>query len=127
MWTGCYSSLLCHLLDHSQQVLLRQQAEEVVAENEQLKMVVHKLNIQLSRYQAKHSPPQVSQKYNRSLSVSELSTLPLDVANLSDCNSCIGDYPIESSLKHMTEIELISVSRRAILPACRLEAGHLAG
>ncbi|XP_022083976.1 centrosomal protein of 89 kDa-like isoform X2 [Acanthaster planci] len=44
--------------DHSQQVLLRQQAEEVVAENEQLKMVIHKLNIQLSRYQAKHSPPQ---------------------------------------------------------------------
>ncbi|XP_038067839.1 centrosomal protein of 89 kDa-like [Patiria miniata] len=46
--------------DHSQQVLMRQQAEEVLGENEQLKMVIHKLNIQLSRYQAKHSPPQKS-------------------------------------------------------------------
>ncbi|XP_071785817.1 uncharacterized protein [Asterias amurensis] len=43
--------------DHTQGVLMRQHAEEVVTENDQLKTIIHKLNIQLSRYQAKYSPP----------------------------------------------------------------------
>ncbi|XP_072051774.1 uncharacterized protein [Amphiura filiformis] len=38
---------------------LQQQAEEVIEENEQLKNIIHKLNVQLSRYQAKCPPPQV--------------------------------------------------------------------
>ncbi len=41
---------------------LQQQAEEVIEENEQLKNIIHKLNVQLSRYQAKCPPPQVRGK-----------------------------------------------------------------
>ncbi|XP_071484726.1 uncharacterized protein [Diadema antillarum] len=37
---------------------LKEQAERVIEENEELKNVVHKLNIHLSRYQAKYSSPQ---------------------------------------------------------------------
>ncbi|XP_054762666.2 centrosomal protein of 89 kDa-like [Lytechinus pictus] len=37
---------------------LKKQAEAVIRENEDLKNVIHKLNIQLSRYQAKYAPPQ---------------------------------------------------------------------
>ncbi|XP_061450033.1 centrosomal protein of 89 kDa isoform X2 [Rhineura floridana] len=37
-------------------VLLRQQAQELVDENDSLKMTVHRLNAELSRYQAKYRP-----------------------------------------------------------------------
>lgn len=35
---------------------LRQQAQELVDENDGLKMTVHRLNVELSRYQAKYRP-----------------------------------------------------------------------
>ncbi|CAI5782594.1 Hypothetical predicted protein [Podarcis lilfordi] len=37
-------------------ILLRQQAQELVDENDSLKMTVHRLNAELSRYQAKYRP-----------------------------------------------------------------------
>ncbi|XP_062997610.1 centrosomal protein of 89 kDa isoform X2 [Elgaria multicarinata webbii] len=37
-------------------LLLRQQAQELVDENDSLKMTVHRLNVELSRYQAKYRP-----------------------------------------------------------------------
>lgn len=36
--------------------MLRQQAQELVDENDGLKMTVHRLNVELSRYQAKYRP-----------------------------------------------------------------------
>ena len=39
---------------------LKKQAEAVIQENEELKNVIHKLNTQLSRYQAKYDPPKVN-------------------------------------------------------------------
>lgn len=35
---------------------LRQQAQELVDENDGLKMTVHRLNVELSRYQARYRP-----------------------------------------------------------------------
>ncbi|XP_019640173.1 PREDICTED: centrosomal protein of 89 kDa-like isoform X4 [Branchiostoma belcheri] len=40
-----------------QLALIKQQAEEVVHENDALKRTVHRLNVELSRYQAKYRPP----------------------------------------------------------------------
>ncbi|XP_042293404.1 centrosomal protein of 89 kDa isoform X2 [Sceloporus undulatus] len=40
----------------SELVLLRQQAQELVDENDSLKMTVHRLNAELSRYQTKYRP-----------------------------------------------------------------------
>ncbi|XP_015264220.1 PREDICTED: centrosomal protein of 89 kDa [Gekko japonicus] len=37
-------------------LLLRQQAQELVDENDSLKMTVHRLNVELSRYQSKYRP-----------------------------------------------------------------------
>eukprot|EP00057_Strongylocentrotus_purpuratus_P034708 XP_796264.3 PREDICTED: centrosomal protein of 89 kDa [Strongylocentrotus purpuratus] len=37
---------------------LKKQAGAVIQDNEELKNVIHKLNVQLSRYQAKYAPPQ---------------------------------------------------------------------
>ncbi|KAL8194874.1 UNVERIFIED_CONTAM: hypothetical protein K2H54_037446 [Gekko kuhli] len=37
-------------------LLLRQQAQELVDENDSLKMAVHRLNVELSRYQSKYRP-----------------------------------------------------------------------
>lgn len=39
---------------------LKKQAEEVLIENENLRNIIHKLNIQMSRYQAKCSPLKVT-------------------------------------------------------------------
>lgn len=36
--------------------MLRQQAQEVVDENDNLKMTIHRLNAELSRYQTKYRP-----------------------------------------------------------------------
>ncbi|XP_044283746.1 centrosomal protein of 89 kDa isoform X2 [Varanus komodoensis] len=42
--------------EHAELLLLRQQAQELVDENDSLKMTVHRLNAELSRYQAKYRP-----------------------------------------------------------------------
>ncbi|XP_006003679.1 centrosomal protein of 89 kDa isoform X3 [Latimeria chalumnae] len=42
--------------EHSELRFLRQQAQELVDENDALKMTVHRLNVELSRYQTKYRP-----------------------------------------------------------------------
>ncbi|XP_060110165.1 centrosomal protein of 89 kDa [Heteronotia binoei] len=42
--------------EQAELLLLRQQAQELVDENDSLKMTVHRLNVELSRYQAKYRP-----------------------------------------------------------------------
>ncbi|KAF4094399.1 hypothetical protein AMELA_G00014640 [Ameiurus melas] len=47
-----------HSIGKSSELLsLRQQAQELVDENDGLKMTVHRLNVELSRYQARFRPP----------------------------------------------------------------------
>uniref|UniRef100_A0ABM5EUE7 Centrosomal protein of 89 kDa isoform X2 n=1 Tax=Pogona vitticeps TaxID=103695 RepID=A0ABM5EUE7_9SAUR len=42
--------------EHTELLLLRQQAQELVDENDTLKMTIHRLNAELSRYQTKYRP-----------------------------------------------------------------------
>ncbi|KAG9341991.1 hypothetical protein JZ751_018309, partial [Albula glossodonta] len=47
----------CHVLgDRAELHILRQQAQELVDENDGLKMTVHRLNVELSRYQTRFRP-----------------------------------------------------------------------
>lgn len=45
-----------YLGERSELLSLRQQAQELVDENDGLKMTVHRLNVELSRYQARFRP-----------------------------------------------------------------------
>lgn len=48
---------MCVRVGESSELLsLRQQAQELVDENDGLKMTVHRLNVELSRYQSRFRP-----------------------------------------------------------------------
>lgn len=50
-------SCVCVCIGESSELQsLRQQAQELVDENDGLKMTVHRLNVELSRYQARFRP-----------------------------------------------------------------------
>lgn len=49
-------SVHVYLGERSELLNLRQQAQELVDENDGLKMTVHRLNAELSRYQARFRP-----------------------------------------------------------------------
>uniref|UniRef100_A0A671M2M5 Centrosomal protein 89 n=1 Tax=Sinocyclocheilus anshuiensis TaxID=1608454 RepID=A0A671M2M5_9TELE len=61
VWLGlcmeCFALCMCVCIGESSELQsLRQQAQELVDENDGLKMTVHRLNVELSRYQARFRP-----------------------------------------------------------------------